>query len=84
MQLWVYDCVSKKHQQLTFDEGNKIDCCWSPCGNYLVYCFSHKRESRIVLMHVALKVKSVITPAGEHCSSPSWSPVYDTVPYVGI
>ncbi|MBA2306853.1 hypothetical protein H0W26_01810 [Candidatus Dependentiae bacterium] len=84
MQVWVYDCMSKKHQQSTFDEGNKIDCCWSPCGNYLIYCFSHNRESRIVLMHVALKVKSFITPAGEHCSSPSWSPVYDVVPLVGI
>lgn len=82
MQLWIYDCTTKKHQQLTFDEGNKIDCCWSPCGNYLVYCLSHKRESRIAVMHVALKVKSFITPQGEYCTSPSWSPVYETVPYV--
>lgn len=83
MQLWIYDCVSKKHHQLTFDEGNKIDCCWSPCGNYIAYCFSHKRESRIAVMHVALKAKFFITPVGEYCTSPAWSPLYEAVPYVG-
>ncbi|MBA3751406.1 hypothetical protein H0X06_01210 [Candidatus Dependentiae bacterium] len=82
MQLWVYDCISKKHLQITFDEGNKIDCCWSPCGNYLTYCYQNKRESRIAVIHVVLKIRFFITPANEYCMSPSWSPVYDTVPQI--
>ncbi len=82
MQLFVYDTVKNKDMQITFDPGNKIDCCWSPCGNYIVFCYQNGRTSRIAVMHVALRKRNYITPAHEHCSSPAWSPVYDEVPVV--
>lgn len=83
MQLFVYDCRTQTHQQITSDPGQKIDCCWSPCGNYLVYCVQQGAESRIALIHVAMRKRTYITPAGEYCTCPSWSPVYDTVPVMG-
>lgn len=77
MQLFTYDMRTKEPQQLTFDEGNKIDCCWSPCGNFLVFCYQQGNESRISLMHVAMRKRSFLTPHGAYCSSPSWSPVFE-------
>lgn len=82
MQLFVYDPVKQTDTQITFDGGNKIDCCWSPCGKYLVFCYRAGRTSRIAVMHVGLKKRYYITPAHEQCSSPSWSPLYDEVPVV--
>lgn len=76
MQLWVYDCRTQQQQQLTFDKGNKIDCCWSPCGNFLVFCYREGRKSRIAVMHVVMKKRTFITPAHEHCTCPCWSPVF--------
>ena len=82
MQLFVYDIARKKDTQLTFDAGNKIDCCWSPCGTYIVYCYQKGRTSRIAMIHAGMKKVHFITPAHEYCSCPAWSPVYDTVPVV--
>ncbi len=83
MQLFVYDCRTKEQQQVTFDKGNKIDCCWSPCGNFIVYCYQIDAESRIAMMHVVMRKRSFITPENEYCTCPSWSPVYKTVPTIG-
>ncbi len=83
MQLCIYDCKTHQQYQLTSDSGNKIDCCWSPCGNYLVYCFQQGRESRIALMHVVMKKRTFITSLDEYCTCPSWSPVFDTLPVLG-
>ncbi len=83
MQLCVYDSKRNKDTQLTFDKGNKIDCCWSPCGNYLVYCCQRGRTSQIAVMHVAMKKIDFVTPRNEYCSCPSWSPVYSAVPVLG-
>lgn len=76
MQVCVYDCRTRQQQQLTFDAGNKMSCCWSPCGNFLAFCCQQGRESRIAVMHVVMRKHSYITPSNEHCSWPSWSPVY--------
>lgn len=82
MQLFVYDTIKQSDVQITFDAGNKIDCGWSPCGNYVVFCYQNGRTSRIAVTHIALKKRTFITPAHEHCSSPAWSPIYDEVPVV--
>lgn len=76
MQLCIYDCRTRQNQQLTFDLGNKIDVCWSPCGNFLVFSNQQGRESRIAVMHVAMKKKTFLTPPSDYCTSPSWSPVF--------
>lgn len=80
MQLCIYNCRTKDNQQITFDGGNKIDCCWSPCGNFVVFCYQLGRDSRIAVMHVGLKKRTFLTPVSEHCTCPSWSPVYSVVP----
>ena len=82
MQLCVYDIKRGKETQLAFDLGNKIDCSWSPCGRYIVFCYQRKRTRRIVVIHVAMKQRTYITPAHAICSCPAWSPVYGEVPVV--
>lgn len=82
MQLCIYDPKTGKDIQLTHDAGNKIDCSWSPCGRYIVFCFQKERSSRIVVMHVAMRKRSYITSAREYCTCPAWSPVYEEVPVV--
>jgi TolB protein len=80
MQLFIYDPKRTKETQATFDAGNKIDCSWSPCGRYVVYCYQRERSSRIVMIHVAMKHRTYITPAKEFCTCPAWSPVYGELP----
>ena len=82
MQLCILDRKTKKEEQVTFDAGNKVDCCWSPCGNYLLFCYKQGSEKRIAVMHVALKKRTFLTSADEYCTCPSWSPVYETLPVV--
>lgn len=74
MQLFVYDCSLGKHQQLTFDAGNKEECSWSPCGNYLVFARDIHQKSRIGIYSCATKTYRMITPASQDCAYPSWSP----------
>lgn len=80
MQLFVYDCKNKTHQQVTFDEGNKIDCSWSACGNYLVFCYQLKGTSRVGAMHITLRERWYITPPGVQAYYPACSPVYRNFP----
>ena len=83
MQLCVYDCATKESRQITYDQGHKIDCCWSPCGNSIVLCQQQGPESRIAMIHVAMRKKTYITGPQDFCTCPAWSPIYDTVPVVG-
>lgn len=83
MQLWVYDFHTNESRQITTDPGNKIDCCWSPCGNYILYCHQQGNDSRIAMIHVAMKKRTFITQPKEYCACPSWSPLYNSVPVVG-
>lgn len=80
MQLFVYDCKNKTHQQVTFDAGNKIDCSWSACGNYLVFCYQVNGMSRIAAMHITLRERWYITQPGVQAYYPAWSPVYRNFP----
>ena len=82
MQLCIYDCTKNVDTQITFDPGNKIDCCWSPCGTSIVYCYQKGRTSRIAIIHARMKKVVFVTPDREYCSCPSWSPVYEAVPVI--
>lgn len=82
MQLWVYDEISKKHTQLTHDKGDKAECSWSPCGNYLIYGVSWAGKNRIAMLHLSTNKQIFITPEDQHCSYPSWSPLYAVLPVV--
>lgn len=83
MQIMVYDFVTKTHQQCTFKPGDKSECCWSPCGNYLMFCAERAKRRGIYVLNVhtrACNDVSVMTQAS--CSYPAWSPVYDEFPVV--
>lgn len=82
MQLFLYDCATKSHMQLTFDAGSKQECAWSPCGNFVVYSTEKKFESKIALLNIRTKTSVDLTSAKEYCTYPAWSPVYSVYPEV--
>lgn len=73
VQIFVYDTVSKESEQVTFDSGNKDECSWSPCGNYLIYGVSQGVSSRVVAFNIFSKEKKYVTSPGVVCSYPTWS-----------
>ncbi len=73
MQIFVRHVDSKVDEQMTFDAGNKDECSWSACGNYLVYSVGNASESRIAALNVTSGQRTWITPAGAVCTYPSWS-----------
>ncbi len=81
MQLFTYDVASKSHEQLTFDEANKQECAWSPCGNWLIYGVGPQgKSSQIALMNRHSKIEQYITNPGSDCCYPDWSPRYAQFP----
>lgn len=73
MQLFIYDINDKRHQQITFSLGSKVDCDWSPCGKYLVFCHKTKLESRIKIIHIELKKEWCLTSGAQEYVYPTWS-----------
>lgn len=76
MQLVLYSVATAQKEQLTFDQGDKIDPCWSPCGNFIAFCKEHKGKSRIYTIDIRNRSCQAITPEQDTCCYPSWSPVY--------
>ncbi len=76
MQLCSYDVKTRNHEQITFDRGNKEECSWSPCGNYLAFVVDNGSSSRIAVLNVLTHEKSFITSTRDRCTYPSWSPNY--------
>ena len=76
MQLFVYDLKHKNHEQITFDTGDKIDASWSPCGNYVTFCFDTGKFGRIATINVMTQTRHYITPSNLDCSYPAWSPIF--------
>ncbi len=70
------------HKQLTFSKGDKDNCNWSPCGNYIIYSDEFNNQSRIGLYNCLTNKTQYLTPAGEHWSFPNWSPVYMEIPFI--
>jgi TolB protein len=82
MQLFVYDITRNIHTQLTFDGGNKEDCCWSPCGNYLLFAIENKGAQRVVMMNSVSREYFYLTDPRIKCSDPAWSSAYHEFPLV--
>jgi TolB protein len=80
MQLFIYDKTSNTHRQLTYDEGTKDECCWSPCGNYILYQWRLGRQSTIKVMNSITGEHKAITPPDVRCSYPAWSNCFLTYP----
>lgn len=76
MQIFIYDCASKKYKQLTKDGRNKHECTWSPCGNYLLFSVEHDVHSRLARLNLLTHEFAYLTNIQANCSYPSWSPCY--------
>jgi TolB protein len=79
-QIFLYDTVRKKHTQITHDPYNKEECCWSVCGNYLLYGAQERAVRRIALYNLLTKEQRFLTAKAEKCSYPTWSGRYFTFP----
>jgi len=82
MQIFNYDVATEQHRQLTFDAGNKEECSWSPCGNFLLFSYEQGMHSRIAMLNVITNKRQYITGPNQVCSYPCWSPAYHDFPVV--
>jgi len=82
MQLFTYDVGTTQHAQITFDAGNKEECSWSPCGNFLLFSHELNDKSRIALLNTITNNYQYLTSQKECCSYPAWSPAYHEFPIV--
>ncbi len=76
MQIFLYDLNTKKHRQVTFNAGNKEECSWSPCGNYLMFAVETSKESRLALLNLISEDCQFVTSRGAICCYPAWSCPY--------
>lgn len=77
MQLFEYDCATKKHTQLTKGPGSKEEPTWSACGNYIVFGMNEGFGSRIAQLNLITGKLHYLTSEKDHCTYPSCSPVYE-------
>ena len=82
MQIFVYNPEDKTHKQVTLGAGNKEECSWSPCGNYLVFSVRNGNKSRLAVLNLLTGVMKPITKPADSCYYPNWSPFYDSFPCV--
>lgn len=73
MQIFLYNLETKEHKQLTFDKGNKDECSWSPCGNYLAFVVKNGQSGRIAIHNMLTGERFYSTSDQEECSYPTWS-----------
>lgn len=83
MQVHMYDFLSEKEEQITFDKGHKQECTWSPCGNYLVYVFQEGNGQRLAAHSLLTGKRKFLTSSDKNCNYPSWSVLYRPFPVVG-
>jgi len=75
MQLFTYDPSTGRHAQLTSDKGDKQECAWSPCGNYLIFAAMRGGKGRITTFDLATRQQHPLTAASASTCYPSWSPL---------
>lgn len=81
VQVFIYDIDSCVSEQLTKNSGDKDECCWSSCGNYIYYSVCHGYSSRIAVMNVLSRDQKWITNVTDVCTYPAVSPMFGaTVP----
>lgn len=73
MQLCVFDVVTHKEKQLTFDAAHHEDPSWSPHGDFIVYTHQVGGSSRIRMHCYATGHEQYVTPKGLNCSYSAWS-----------
>ncbi len=80
-QIMVYDFKTKKEKQVTKGHGHKMECSWSPCGNYLAFSYEAGKQKRIAVHSLLTNKRRYLTSATQRCSFPSWSINYSRFPY---
>jgi TolB protein len=83
LQLMLYDCTQATHRQVTWDEYNKQEPSWSPCGNYIVCAMSNRSEQRIGMVDIRTGKSIFLTPIEVRCTYPDWSIPYHIFPSYG-
>lgn len=78
MQIFIYDCAKKTHEQLTTGPESKEEGSWSPCGNFIIFAARSHGNSRIARYNLLTGRMRYMTPASENCTYPAWSPIYTT------
>jgi len=73
LQLHSCDAQGNRITQLTFGLGNKIDACWSACGNYIVYTRLEGSREQIALYNCMTQTETILTSEHQQCGYPSWS-----------
>lgn len=80
-QIMVYDFKTKKEKQVTFGHGHKMECSWSPCGNYLAFSYQADTQKRIAVQSLLTGTRRYLTSVNQKCSYPSWSINYSRFSY---
>lgn len=76
MQIFLYDCATKTHEQLTTGVESKEEGSWSPCGNFIIFAARSHGNSRIARYNLLTGKMHYMTPKSENCTYPAWSPVH--------
>lgn len=81
MQIFIYDLDTKEHKQMTTNNGDKDNCSWSPCGNFIAFSVEN-RNSRIAILNLLTGKVIFLTPENENWTYPAWSGIYDELPFI--
>lgn len=73
LQLHSCNAQGAQVKQVTFGPGNKIDACWSACGNYIVYTRSEGTREQIAMFNLMTQTERILTSEEQQCGYPSWS-----------
>ena len=82
MQIFTYNPSKNAHAQITSGRGNKEECSWSPCGNYILFSVEKNNKSRLAIKNLLTGNMKYITGAHDSCYYPNWAPVYNNFPCV--
>lgn len=83
MQICHYDCMTKRHTQLTKGGGNKHEVCCSPCGTQLLFAHEYaSKKSRLENLNLITNRIMRISTHNDHCGYPHWSPCYAIFPTI--
>lgn len=80
MQIFTYNPANGEHKQITFGSGNKEECSWSPCGNYLLFSVEHNNKSRLAVQNLLTGKMNYVSKQKDSCFYPFWSPFYEDFP----
>jgi TolB protein len=84
MQIFIFDCASKKSEQITFDYSDKTDPCWSACGTYVAFCEEKGLKNQIVSLNSKTGKRYALTQIDKNCRYPAWSPHFSVLPDVSL